>query len=86
MNGNLMYEMTRQRIAEQQRAVQRAAEAHERRAAARGRRGKAEASGEIATPAIPDFADDMFGAARDAVPVPREEKEDMPYRHAQTDC
>lgn len=86
MNGNLMYEMARQRIAEQQRAAQRATEAHERRAAARGRRGKAKAAEEVVTPAIPDFADEMFGTARDAVPAPREEKEDVRGRRAQTGC
>ena len=89
MNGNLMYEMARQRLAEQQQAVQRATEAHEQRAAARGRRGrrgKAKTREEIVTPVIPDFADEMFGTARDAVPTPGEEKEDPRDRHAQTGC
>ena len=35
MNGNLMYEMARQRVAEQQRAARQAGEAREARAAAR---------------------------------------------------
>jgi hypothetical protein len=71
MNGNLIYEMARQRIAEQQRAARQAGEARERRAAARGRRAKAKAPEAIVTPAIPDFADEMFETARDAVPAPR---------------
>jgi ATP/maltotriose-dependent transcriptional regulator MalT len=71
MNGNLMYEMARQRIAEQQRAARQAGEARERRAAARGRRAKAKAPEAIVTPAIPDFADEMFETARDTVPAPR---------------
>ena len=86
MNGNLMYEMARQRIAEQQRATERAAAAHERRVAARGRRGKARVPEESVTPVIPDFADEMFETARDTVPAPREEKEDMGGRRAQTGC
>jgi hypothetical protein len=70
MNGNLMYEMARQRIAEQQRAARQAGEARERRAAARGRHAKAAAPEAIVAPAIPDFADEMFEAARKAVPAP----------------
>jgi len=68
MNGNLMYEMARQRLAEQQQAVQRATEAHEQRAAARGRRGrrgKAKTREEIVTPVIPDFADEMFESTQE---------------------
>jgi hypothetical protein len=68
MNGNLMYEMARQRIAEQQRAARQAKEAREGRATARGRHGR-EAAAEIATPVIPDFAHEMFEAAPDAVPA-----------------
>ncbi len=56
MNGNSMYEVARQRIAEQQRAARQAGEARERRAAARGRRARKEATEAVATPAIPDFA------------------------------
>jgi hypothetical protein len=81
VNGNLMYEMARQRIAEQQRATQRAMEARKQRAAARGRRRKEQ---EVVTPEIPDYADEMFGTARDAVPAPRDEKGDVSGRHAQT--
>ena len=73
MNGNLMYEMARQRIAEQQRVAQAAGEARSRRAIARLRRGKAARAEEIATPVIPDFAAEMFEEARDTVPAPREE-------------
>jgi hypothetical protein len=73
VNGNLMYEMTRQRIAEQQRAARQASQVRERRAAARGRRARQERGQEIVAPAIPDFAHEMFETARDTVPAPREE-------------
>lgn len=62
MNGNLMYEMARQRVAEQQRAAREAAQARSLRAAARGRRARAEAADAIAAPVIPDFAHEMFEA------------------------
>jgi protein subunit release factor B len=71
MNGNLMYEMARQRIAEQQRAARQANEAREGRegrAAARGRHAR-EVAAEIATPVIPDFAHEMFEADQDTVPA-----------------
>ena len=72
MNGNAMYEVARQRVADQQRAAQQAGEAREQRAAARAsRRAKKRAQEAIATPAIPDFAHEMFDGGRDAVPSPR---------------
>ena len=85
MNGNLMYEIARQRMAEQQRAAQQraaqqravrqqAGEARPRRAIARWRRAKATPAEEIAIPAIPDFAAEMFQTARDTVPAPRAEE------------
>jgi hypothetical protein len=73
MNGNSMYEVARLRIAEQQRAARQAGEARQRRAAARGRHARKEAAEVVATPAIPDFADEMFDAGRAAVPAPRRE-------------
>ena len=73
MNGNLMYEMARQRIAEQQRTARQASESREQRAAARGRRARKEQAAEIVAPAIPDFAHEMFETARDTVPAPRQE-------------
>ena len=60
MNGNLMYEIAKQRAAEQQRAARDAARARSQRAAKRGRHGK-EAPDAAAGPAIPDFAHEMFG-------------------------
>ena len=60
MNGNLMYEIAKQRAAEQQRAAREAGEARIRRATARGRHGKEETADGITTPAIPDFAHEMF--------------------------
>ena len=80
MNGNLMYEVARQRMAEQQRiaeqerAARAARGARSRRAIARWRRGKAAQAEETATLVIPDFAAEMFEAARDTLPVPREEE------------
>jgi hypothetical protein len=73
MNGSSMYEVARQRIAEQQRAARQAGEARTRRAAARGRHARKEAAEAVAAPAIPDFAAEMFDGARDAVPEPRRE-------------
>jgi hypothetical protein len=73
VNGNLMYEMTRQRIAEQQRAARQASESREQRAAVRGRRARKERAQEIVAPTIPDFAHEMFETARDTVPAPRQE-------------
>jgi hypothetical protein len=61
MNGNAMYEVAKQRIAEQQRAARQAGEARERRAAARGRHARKGAPEIDATVVIPDFADEMFG-------------------------
>jgi len=83
MNGNAMYEVARQRVAEQQRAARQAGEAREQRAAARAsRRAKKGAQETIIAPLIPDFAHEMFDAARDAVPAPR--REDPRGRHAGT--
>ncbi len=84
MNGNLMYEMARQRIAEQQRAARQAGESRESRAAARGRQAKAKAPEAIVTPAIPDFADEMFETARDADPAPRTNP--LPDGHSAGSC
>jgi hypothetical protein len=71
MNGNLMYEMARQRVAEQQRTARQAREARGWRAIARGRHARAEA--EVpALPAIPDFPHELLGhQAGNTVPAPR---------------
>ena len=64
MNGNAMYEVARQRIADQQRAARQAGEARTARAAraaARGRHARKEAPEAIVAPAIPDFVHEMFG-------------------------
>jgi hypothetical protein len=83
MNGNLMYEVARQQIAERQRAARQAGQAREQRAAARGRQAKNEKRELAAVPAIPDFADEMFhDAERGAVPAPRAEA--GRGRHART--
>ena len=83
MNGNTMYEVARQRVAEQQRAARQAGEARQQRAAARAsRRAKKGTPDTITAPVIPDFAHEMFDAARDAVPAPR--REHPRGRHAGT--
>jgi len=81
MYGNAMYEIAKLRIAEQQRAARQAGQARELRKAARARRARKEAPETIATPVIPDFAEEMF-AAGDAVPEPR--PENTRGRHARS--
>ena len=77
MNGQLMYDIAKQRADERVRAAARAATAREARAAARGRRDTEAAT----APRIPDYAHEMFcGAAQGTVPVPRQESTDG--RHA----
>jgi hypothetical protein len=74
MDGYAMYEVARERIAQQQRDAGQAREARAQRAAVRAaRRAKKGAREAIATPVIPDFAHEMFDVARDAVPGPRQE-------------
>ena len=82
MNGNLMYEMARQRIADQQRAARLASEAREMRSAARRGQPREKAPETVAAPAVPDFAHEMFAPAREAVPEPRQEAADG--RHARS--
>jgi len=74
MNGNLMYDMALQRMADQQRAARQAGQARSLRAIRRGRRARAASAEEIAIPVIPDFAAEMFSGVRDAVPAPRAEE------------
>jgi hypothetical protein len=73
MNGNVMYEVARLRIADMHRAAQQARDARDARVATRGRRARAAALETVVTPVIPDFAEEMFAAAGDAVPEPRQE-------------
>lgn len=75
MNGNLWYEVARQRVADQQRSARQAGEAREARAAARARRARAKAKAPEApvVPVIPDYAHEMFTELGDAVPTPRRE-------------
>lgn len=70
MNGNVMYEVARQRIAEQQRAARQASEERQRRAIAHSRHAGKEKQETVVAPAIPDFADEMFDPARGAAPAP----------------
>jgi hypothetical protein len=80
MNGNVMYEVAKLRVADMQRAAQQARDARDARTAARGRRARAAATETVATPVIPDFAEEMFAATGDAVPAPRQER----GRHARS--
>ena len=73
MNGSIMYDMARQRIADQHRQAERRRSARQAvrarkqaEAAARGRN-----AGAAQVPVIPDYAHEMFSAARDAVPPQR---------------
>jgi hypothetical protein len=66
VNGNSMYEVAKQRIAEQQEAARKASRAREQRAAARGRRSGKEKAETITGPTIPDFVHEMFDAVRHA--------------------
>jgi len=77
MFGNVMYEVAKQRIAEQERAASRAGEARRQRAAARGRKRR---GADSVVPPIPDYAEDLLAVAQNAVPAPREEAPDG--RHA----
>jgi len=72
MNGNLMYEMAKSRIAEQQRHAIAAGEARGQRAEARGRHRKSREA-ESVVPSIPDYAEELLDVARSTVPEPREE-------------
>jgi hypothetical protein len=77
MNGNVMYDVAKLRIADMQRAAQRSRVARE---SARGRRARMRALETVATPVIPDFAEEMFAMTGDAVPAPRQEQ----GRHARS--
>ena len=72
MNGNLMYEMAKSRIAEQERRAIAAGEARRQLAEARGRHRKSREA-ESVVPSIPDYAEELLDAARNSVPAPREE-------------
>ena len=78
MHGSIMYEVARQRIADQRRAAVKDGEARASRAAARAaraaRRARNRAAEPVAMPAIPDYAHELLAAAaRDTVPAPRRE-------------
>ena len=89
MNGDIMYQLAMQQIAERheqaardQLAREAAKAARERRRSGRGRRGAGTPEAAV-LPAIPDFPHELFaGAARDAVPAPQPETGHG--RHART--
>ena len=76
MNGNLWYEVARQRVADRQRSARQAGLAREARAATRAQRARDKASEAPVAPAIPDYAHEMFAELGDAVPTPRREAGD----------
>ena len=78
MNGNLWYEVAKSRVAERQQAARQAGEARQARSA-RGRHARDRAQA-VVTPAIPDYAHEMFPELGDAVPAPRQ----AAGRHRQT--
>jgi len=73
MNGNLWYELARERTADRQRAARQAGEARQARAAARARRARDKAQEATVAPVIPDYAHEMFAELPEAVPAPRQE-------------
>ncbi len=75
MDGNLWYEVARQRVADRQRSARQAGQAREARAAARARRARDKAEATVA-PVIPDYAHEMFAELGDAVSTPRREAGD----------
>ena len=75
MNGNLWYEVARQRAAERHQAARQAGEARQARAAARERRARDRAQQTTVAPVIPDYAHEMFAELGDAVPASRQEDE-----------
>jgi hypothetical protein len=75
MNGNLWYEVARQRAAERQLAARQAGEARQARATARERRARDRAQETTVAPVIPDYAHEMFAELGDAVPASRQEDE-----------
>jgi hypothetical protein len=75
MNGNLWYELARERTADRQRAARQAGEARQARAAARARRARDTAHETTVAPAIPDYAHEMFADLGDTVPAARPDGE-----------
>ncbi|HEY0938175.1 MAG TPA: hypothetical protein VGD91_31085 [Trebonia sp.] len=81
MNGYVMYEVARQRVADRHRDAD-AERAARQVSAARGRRGRHARAGEpdgAVLPAVPDFVHELLGGA---VPAPR--PEDTSGRHTRT--
>jgi len=60
MNGNLWYEIARQRDADRQRDARQASEVRQARAADRARRRRDKAQEAAVAAVIPDYAHEMF--------------------------
>ena len=73
MNGNLWYEVARQRVAERQRGRPAGRRGARGAAAARARRARDRAQATTVAPVIPDYAHEMFAELGDAVPASRQE-------------
>jgi hypothetical protein len=80
MNGNLWYEVAKERVADQQRAARQAGQARAARAATRARRAAERVAQAPVAPLIPDYAHEMFAELEEAVPAQRREA----GRHRQT--
>jgi hypothetical protein len=78
--NHMQYGLARQRAVELQQAARDAGQARAARAASR--HGKSGA--EIATPRIPDYAEEMFRGAGTAVPAPR--TQEVGGQHARVGC
>ena len=66
MNGNLWYEIARQRDADRQRDARQAGQARQARAARRARRARDKAQEAAAATVVPDYAHEMFAELGDA--------------------
>ena len=73
MNGNLWYEVAKQRAAERHQAARQAGQVRAARAVARAARAADRAQRAVVGPAIPDYPHEMFAELGDAVPTPRQE-------------
>lgn len=73
MHDSIMYEVARQRIADQRRAAVKDGQARTLRGLGRGRRARRAAGEAVAIPAIPDYAHELLAATvRESLPAQRE--------------
>jgi hypothetical protein len=73
VNGDIMFNMAKEEMAERHQRAARRALAREARRAARARRSAARTQAAVSVPAIPDYAQELLDrAAIGSVPAPRE--------------